>query len=274
VVRFDPAGKVSLEHIYTAADPRAYFGYLRDLEYRIPQLAKPHFVRLIDELRGVRGGVGLTVVDVGCSYGVNGALLRCDLSMDALYAHYRDMPASASAAQVLARDVDLVATARRTVDGQRSLRQVGLDVSAEALRYAVAAGFLDDGVLADLERDDPSPEQRDRLGRADLVISTGCLGYTSERTLARVVGSASAGPPWMAHTILRMYPYQPVVQCLDELGYSVEFVDGLLRQRRFASAEEQALVLDTLSELGVDPTGWERDGWLYAYLFIARPRRG
>jgi carnitine O-acetyltransferase len=28
----------------------------------------------------------------------------------------------------------------------------------------------------------------------------------------------------------------------------------------------------TLAEVGVDPTGLEADGWLYAQLFISRPR--
>ena len=75
-------GKVTLDHIYTQADPRGYFGTLRDLDYLIPQLAKPHFARLIDELRSAAGSGSVTVIDLGCGYGVNSALLRCDVSMD------------------------------------------------------------------------------------------------------------------------------------------------------------------------------------------------
>ena len=53
----------------------------------------------------------------------------------------------------------------------------------------------------------------------------------------------------MAHTILRIYPAEPVVSALEAIGYEVSFSDGMLRQRRFASPEEQAQVLDTLADL-------------------------
>ena len=50
-MRVDTTGKISLDHIYTRPDPRAYFSTLRDLDYNIPELAKPHFLRLIAEYR-------------------------------------------------------------------------------------------------------------------------------------------------------------------------------------------------------------------------------
>ncbi len=87
-MRFDSAGKVSLDHIYTQPDPRTYFGSLRGLDYRIPELAKPYFARLIAELGADSPARGVTVVDIGCGYGVNAALLRCDCTMDDLYEHY------------------------------------------------------------------------------------------------------------------------------------------------------------------------------------------
>jgi carnitine O-acetyltransferase len=151
------------------------------------------------------------------------------------------------------------------------LRILGLDVSSEALAYAVASGLLDDAVNADLENGELTDHQRGVLESVDVVISTGCLGYVSERTIARVA-AVPERRPWMAHTILRMYRFEPVAECLAGLGYDTVRVDGPLRQRRFASAEEQANVLDTLSDLGVDPGGLETDGWLYAELFVSRPR--
>jgi hypothetical protein len=45
-VLFHENGKVSLSHIYTSSDPRAYINTLRRLDYRIPQLAKPYFADL------------------------------------------------------------------------------------------------------------------------------------------------------------------------------------------------------------------------------------
>ena len=91
-------------------------------------------------------------------------------------------------AALVARDRALVQARDRT----DRTRFVGLDISADALAYACEAGFLDAAVHADLERDDPTAEQRALLGAADLVISTGCIGYVTERTLVRI---ATATPP-------------------------------------------------------------------------------
>jgi hypothetical protein len=149
---------------------------------------------------------------------------------------------------------------------------VGLDVSPAALSYALDAGFVDDAVHADLEHGEPTPRQRDQLAGTDLVVSTGCLGYVTERTLARVVEANGDHRPWMAHFVLRMFPFDPVAECLAGFGYQTARVDGLFRQRRFASAQERSLVLDTLATVGVDPAGLEADGWLYAQLHVSRPR--
>jgi SAM-dependent methyltransferase len=260
-------GKASLDHIYTQPAPRTYFATLRKLDYCIPQLAKPHFSRLVNQLRTVRPAV--TVLDIGCSYGINGALLRCDATMDELYERYVGADASAQTRDsLLARDRALVAERRRP-DGPRF---VGLDVADDALSYARSAGFVDDAVSADLEHLDPTEEQRERLATADLVISTGCIGYITEQTIGRVVRAGGDRPPWMAHFVLRMYPFDPIEECLAGLGYTTVRDERLFKQRMFVSPEEQAQVLETLAEVGVDPRGLEADGWLYARLFISRPR--
>jgi carnitine O-acetyltransferase len=268
--RFVAGGKVALDHIYTQEDPRGYFGTLRDLDYVIPQLAKPHFAKMIRELHGAADPRPVTVVDLGCGYGVNSALLRCDATMDELYRHYCGADSAMTRSALLALDRSFV----RARTGTTRTRFIGLDISGDALAYACEAGFLDAAVQADLERDDPTPEQRTHLIAADLVISTGCIGYVSERTLLRIARAADTRLPWMAHTVLRMYSYEPVMSALAAAGYETTPVGELLRQRRFASAQEQALVLATLSDLGVDPHGLETDGWMYAQLFVSRPRPG
>ncbi len=254
---FDSTGKISFDHIYTAPDPRPFFGTLRRVDYGIPQLAKPYFATLIAAHAAERP----TVLDIGCSYGVNAALQRCAATMDDLYAHYTD-PA------VRALDHAALVEADRQRVHPGGPRFYGLDNSAPALEYALSAGFLDEAIHADLERDDPDSTQQKLLDDVDLVISTGCVGYVTEKTLARV---ARAARPWMAHFVLRMFSYEPIAESLAELGYETESVEGVFRQRQFASAEEQAQILDTLSAAGVDPTGLESDGWLYARLYVSRP---
>ncbi|MFF3403129.1 class I SAM-dependent methyltransferase [Streptomyces sp. NPDC002659] len=269
-MRFDATGKVSLDHIYTQPDPRAYFSVLRPLGYCVPQLAKPYFAKLIKEYRDSQHIAVPKVLDIGCSYGINAALQKYDATMDELYARYGDEDREGESREaLLARDRELA----RSRQPAQPVRFVGLDTSASALSYALDAGFLDDAVHADLEAHEPTPEQRAQFAGTDLVISTGCLGYVTERTLKRVVEAQGTHRPWMAHFALRMFPFDPVEQALAELGYRTIHVEGVFKQRRFASPEEQTLVLDTMSSNGVDARGLEAEGWMYAQLHLSRPYR-
>jgi SAM-dependent methyltransferase len=262
-VPFDSTGKVSFDDVYASPDPRAFFTTLREVDYHLPQLAKPYFAKQISEC-GAR-----TVLDVGCSYGVNAALYRCDATMDDLYAHYTgDEAAGLDRAGLLARD--------RALAKSHDVRFIGLDVAEPALAYAREAGFLDEAVCADLENDDPTPAQRAALAQADLVVSTGCIGYVSERTIARLADLPGGHRPAMAHFVLRMFSYTPIADSLAKLGYATVGVDGLFKQRRFASAQEQDQLLDAVRANGVEPHELELDGWLCARLHLSRPtdRRG
>ncbi|MEV6262960.1 class I SAM-dependent methyltransferase [Streptomyces sp. NPDC051784] len=263
-MRLDASGKVSLDHIYTAPDPRAYFQALRPLGYRVPQLAKPYFDKLVKEYRERERTAVPRVLDIGCSYGINAALLKYDLTMDELYARY-DGTGPATRAELLERDRDL----SRSRSPAHGLRFTGLDASTSALAYAREAGFLDDTVHADLEAGDPTPEQCDILAGTDLVISTGCVGYVTERTLTRVVRAQDGRLPWMAHFVLRMFPFDPVEEALAELGYRTIRVDEVFKQRRFAGPEERRGVLDSMAAAGVDARGLEEDGWLHAQLYLS-----
>ncbi|MGH3311189.1 MAG: class I SAM-dependent methyltransferase [Streptomyces sp.] len=271
-MRYDATGKVTLDHIYDRPDPRAYFSELRTLDYCVPQQAKPYFAKLIKEYREARQVAAPQVLDIGCSYGINAALLKYDVTMDELYARYGadDRPGTprATPEALLDRDRELSRSRRPT----HPVRFVGLDTSGDALSYALRAGFLDDAVHADLEADEPGPRQRAQLAGTDLVISTGCLGYVTERTLTRVIRAQDGGHrPWMAHFVLRMFPFDTVERALAGLGYRTIRVDEVFKQRRFASAQEQSLMLETMSGAGVDTRGLEAEGWLYAQLYLSRP---
>ncbi|QFG24431.1 class I SAM-dependent methyltransferase [Actinomadura sp. WMMB 499] len=268
-MRVDTSGKISLDHIYTQPDPRAYFTTLRELDYHIPQLARPHFAELIAEYRAARGVAVPTVLDLGCSYGINAALLKYGITMGELYQRYGGAGTRALTRDaLLARDRELARGGPRTAPA----RFLGLDASGDALSYALDAGFLDGAVHADLESDDPTGPQRDLLAQADLVISTGCLGYVTERTIARLVAAGGDRRPWMAHFILRMFPFDPIAETLAAAGYETVRREGLFRQRRFATPQERENVLLRLADAGIDPSGLESDGWYYAELHVSRPR--
>lgn len=255
-------GKASFDHIYDRPDPREYYRRMAELDYSIPDSAKPFFQQQIREYRASARVAAPTVLDIGCSYGVNAALLRFDTTVAELAAGYAGV---ADRAGALALD------RARTAPSGPGARFLGMDASRPALDYAAEAGLLDGIVHADLEATEPDDEQRALLARADLVISTGCVGYVTEKTLVRVATAHPRRRPWMAHFVLRMFDYGPVAAELAALGYRTEQVPGLHAQRRFASADEQAQVLKTLADKGIDTTGYEDQGSLYATLHLSRP---
>ncbi|MGW5387325.1 class I SAM-dependent methyltransferase [Nocardia sp. NPDC003963] len=257
-------GKASFDDIYSRPDPRDYYARMSELDYRIPELAKPHLRAQIAEYRAATGAAP-SVLDIGCSYGVNAALLRLDTTLAELAESYADPDTGTD--EFAARD-----RARLTVaDELPGVRFIGMDASAPALDYAHAAGLLDAVVHADLEATDPTDEQRAVLASADLVISTGCIGYVTEKTLVRIATSHPERRPWMAHFVLRMYGFEPIEAELDALGYRTERIPGEFAQRRFASTAEREQVLGTLADNGIDTTGLEDEGRLYANLYVSRP---
>jgi len=159
------------------------------------------------------------------------------------------------------------------------VRVVGLDSSKPALSFAVDAGLLDGGIARNFERPDVSPTEDERawFRSCNLVISTGAIGYVTERTLdvvLRHLGKdypADFGP-FALVTILRMFDLSPIETVFDKHGLTFGAVPGVrLPQRRFTEAEERQKVLSLLHDHGIDTREWEDRGKQYADLFIAAP---
>lgn len=264
---YDDDGKISLDHVYNTHDPRAYFQALRQLDYRVPQEAKPVFRDLI-AARQETGTAGPTkLVDIGCSYGINAALLKHDLSLEDLYRLYVD-EAPGTHAGLRARDAGLFAGS-----ADDALEMVGVDVASRAVAYAVDAGLLEGGIPRSIEDEPLAPHEEIMIANTDLIISTGCVGYVTNASLDRLVEPNLDNGVWMANFVLRMFDYEPVAAAMDGHGYVTERLDGVLfPQRRFATAEEKGHVLDNLAGRGITPDGAEADGWYYAELHVSRPK--
>jgi hypothetical protein len=149
---------------------------------------------------------------------------------------------------------------------------IGLDISRNALEYAVDVGLLADGIAADLESAEPVPsEVTDLLGEASLVTVTGGVGYVNERTFETIVAAAD-DPPWVAALTLRWIGFDPIAGALEEHGLVTERLDGyVVPQRRFADHQERRLVFEALDDHGLQPNPLEEAGWHCAELFVARP---
>lgn len=261
--------KSNMDHIYDQPDPRAYFRELRKLGYSIPGAAKPIFQKLIRHLRH-RNSETVHVLDLGCSYGVNAALLKHDLSMLDLFDHWGgDALSEVTPEQVVARDQHYF----NELDEPEDIEVIGLDQAEHAVAFAKEAGLLDDGLAVNLELE-PLPEAAKKgLAPVDLVTSTGCIGYLTEKSFDRLLPAMTQGrSPWIGNFVLRLFPFQPIKTTLDDWGYVTEKLEGhTFVQRRFESFGEQEQVLEQLRENGVDPNSQETEGHLLAEFYLSRP---
>ena len=263
--------KANLNHIYDQDDPRAYFRELKKLDYAIPGAAKPIFQKLISHLRRHRDDT-VRILDLGCSYGVNAALLKHDLSMEELYEHWGQKELADSASEdVIAHDESFFAE----FDDTDGIEVIGLDQAQNAISFAEEVGLLDEGLAEDLETGPLSARGKEELATVDLVTSTGCVGYVTEKSFARMLPTLTEGrPPWIANFVLRLFPFDAIEATLNDWGYVTEKLEGqTFVQRRFASADEQEQVLEQLGDQGIEPTGKEIGGHLVAEFYLSRPAK-
>jgi hypothetical protein len=264
----DDSGKIDLNGIYDQPDPRDYYETLTNLGYCIPDEAAPVFRSVVAGERAARAIDRLTVVDVGCSYGVNAAILKQGRSMAELYSAYGSRQAGMlSRRELIARDRGRP----HSEGGDAGLTFIGLDVAARAVGYACQAGILDSAIATNLEGHPPTADEADILAPSDLVISTGAIGYVGAPTFDHIL-DACKRPPWLALFALRMFPVDAIAEALTRRGYAVFKLAGrTFKQRRFAGRTESKEVLANLGSLGIDPTGLEAEGWYHAEFFFARP---
>ena len=109
------------------------------------------------------------------------------------------------------------------------------------------------------------------------MISTGAIGYVTERTLDTVLGELGKNAPGefgplAVVTVLRMFELEPIRGVFERHGLAFDTVPGVrLPQRRFTDTKERREVLSVLHEKGIDTKGWEDQGKHFADLFVAAP---
>ncbi|HVV64694.1 MAG TPA: hypothetical protein VHC42_04445 [Rhizomicrobium sp.] len=264
------AGKADFEWTYNRLDPRSYFQTLGALDYAIPERAAPVFLRTFDAYAATRKREKLTVLDLGCSYGINAAMLKYGRTMEDLHTHYEALDnQELSPHEVLLADQESF----HAGEPERNLSIVGIDRAQCAAAYGFWAGLLDDAIPEDLEKGDPSPHAARTIAGCDLVISTGVVGYITERTFSRIVDCQPEGQsPWIASFVLRMFDYEPIAAMLEKRGYVTEKLSGrYFRQRRFIDRSEQEHVERLLEKRNLCTHGLEGKGHYFAEFFLSRP---
>jgi SAM-dependent methyltransferase len=262
--------KANFETIYRMPDPREYFRVLYGLDYVIPDLSKSIFRSLIEGCQRLRGK-RLKVLDIGCSYGINPALIRFPVDIQRLANRYASTDMQAISPSRLANfDRHYFYSWPELVDADF----IGADCSHAAVAYAQDVGLIEAGVSSDLERAAPDEVEAENLRGLDMIISTGCIGYVTEKSFARIFALQDHGRrPWVASFVLRMFSYQSIADELERHGLVTEKLEGVtFVQRRFHSEQEFEAMLTTLRARGLDPCGKEADGLLHAEFYLSRPK--
>lgn len=262
--------KMDFSDLYTSKDPRNYFKYLGQLDYIIPHLAQPVIAQLIRARQELQDEP-VTVLDLGCSYAINGALMKFALNYEGLRQRY-----TAPTLQTLTSEelLDLDRHYYRAWPKKEGVRVIGLDISENAIRYAEACGVLDRGLAADLESRELTADEAADLADVDIIVSTGCVGYVTSKTFERVLKAVAPGrSPWVASFVLRMFPFDEIAATLRRHGLVTELYEGAtFVQRRFASREEMEATIRAVEGRGLDSYGREAEGLFHANLFVSRPR--
>jgi SAM-dependent methyltransferase len=259
--------KANFDDIYVKQDPRAYFSVLGALDYMIPDVAAP-VVRQIIAAYARRYGRKPRVLDVGSSYGINAAVHRFPVTFASLRRRYARHEMVALESEEIAR-LDRNYYAGWPDKGLAAF--VGLDASEQAVRYAKHVGLIEEGIVADLEHEPLTADAADIVDGVDIVLSTGAVGYVSDKTF-RAILDVTSRPAWVVSFVLRMFPYDDFQALFDDRGLVTEHLDSaLFAQRRFRDLAEFEHCLGQLAGRGLDSQGFESRGLLQAGLFVSRP---
>ncbi|MFT7577475.1 MAG: SAM-dependent methyltransferase [Alphaproteobacteria bacterium] len=256
------------EQVYAEPDPRAYFRVLHGLDYRIPELARTVFRSIIQAAAEARAAKP-KVLDIGCGFGINAALMRYPIDMNRLAHRYRDLDAGdLSPERVMELDRNYYASWPAKLD----IDYLGLDLSTSPTVYAEGVNLLDRAITGDLETVDLNADDQQAITGTNCIISTGCASYAGVETFKKILDAAGDPAPWLAIFVLRTESIDAVSEYLVDRGLQFDKLEGVtFVQRRYHSAGEWTQALLTLETLGIDSEGKEADGLMHAELFIARP---
>jgi hypothetical protein len=264
------SSKANFDGIYSMEDPREYFSVLGALDYMIPDVAAPVIRQLLEARARRYPARESRVLDVGSSYGINAALHRFPLTFAVLRRRYTRHEVAALTSEELCRlDRNYYASWPDVGIG----RFVGLDVSAPAIEYAHRVGLIEHGIAANLEVSSLVPGDAAALANVGVILSTGSVGYVTEKTYETILDALPTPAPWIISFVLRMFPYDSFAAAFADHGLVTErLASAVFVQRRFRDLAEFEQSLAQLAARGVDTSAFESDGLLSAELYVSRPR--
>lgn len=249
--------------VYNLPDPRSYYRALRPLEYRLPAIACGYLERHAAAIAAARGKETLRLLDFACGYAPNGALLKHDVSLDALYAFYGED----AAGDPVAHDRPFFATRRRA----GTVFEVGgLDIADRALGYAEGCGLLDRAFAQNLTTADPDHGLRAFVAKTDIVLETGGHAPMFAVSFAKLLDGEAR--PWFLYCLRPDVDERPLTAVFAGRGYRVETCSpGPFRYRKLMNARERDRAIAAARDLDRDPEEHFKDGYFLNPLLLARP---
>jgi len=252
--------------LYNLESSRPYFRRMKELDYQIPTSANVIYRWCIEEIRRLHGTRKLTVLDLCAGYGINGALMKCERSLDQLYAYLLDKKSAAAC------DPFFDCLSLATQDTDEDLNVIGLDVAANALAYGRAAGFMDDVFAINLETDPILPQIETSIGECSLVTITGGFSFIGVNTFEKIlaaVDKAGASKPWIVGFPLLHTDLGDLITLLNSHGYVIQPVlKHRLRQRRFANPTERRREYEALDRADLTSSD---NAYFESHLLLAQP---
>lgn len=261
--------KASFDDVYTASTPHGYLKNMTAVDYRMADLMNPFVSAVVDASATTDGPV--KVLDVGCSYGISGALLKTNCAYEDLADFYRHEASPEFSACV---------TETRRWLGFRSQREgvevVGFDSSEPAINFATASNMLDAGIARNLEAHESqlASAERSLVQQCDVLLSTGAIGYVTDRTVGPILeefghcGHGALGPVAII-SVLELFDPESIARSFTEHGFRFGPLSVRLPQRRFVDEAERRSVIGALQQRGLPAAAQESEKTMFAKLWIA-----
>ena len=266
--------KASFDAAYTAPTPHRYLHNMTAVGYRMADCMNPYLSAVVDA--SVSSHEPVRVLDIGCSYGMSGALLKADCAYRDLAEFYRLEASSEYASCVVESQQWLESHAMR-----EDVEVVGFDSSKEAIRFATASHMIDEGIVLNLEEDksELTADEAHLIKECDVLLSTGAIGYVTDKTINPILdefGNNARGAlgPVAVMSVLELFDPAPIAEAFTEHGYRFGQLPVRMSQRRFVDAEEREGVIETFRQRGMQADALESENQMFAGLCIAaKPER-
>ncbi|NQT83602.1 hypothetical protein HQ563_11280 [bacterium] len=267
--------KANFDDVYVQPTPHAYVRKMALHGYQIGEQARPYCLAAAELLKERNGEAWpVQMLDVGCSYGMGSAFVKYGCSFDEIVAFF-----SSRAPKDYASCCEVMRMWLNVTSPVSDMRCVGLDSSAPAIQFGLDSGLLEGGLSRDLEDADVLPTETDVkwFRSCNFLMSTGAIGYVSERTFSKVLphlgkDHPSDFGPFALVTTLRMFDIEPIYRIFKQSGLRLTSVPGIrLPQRNFADESEQMQICRILHDKRIDTKKYEDEGTLFADLFVAAP---